>query len=131
MSGGWTEPSWLGRATRCRGPTSTASRCPPIPTSSPTCWGACRLQPCQDCPSVGTAPLHQPVSQLCLYPFIAGSRSCKWSVSVPCCRYCVRWILSERWWVEDLISLVTVLTVCVGLLVKGYFHLILFRPFLI
>lgn len=56
----WTEPSWLGRVTQCRGPTSTASPCPHTPTSSRTCWEACRLQPCQDCPSVATAPPLQP-----------------------------------------------------------------------
>ena len=62
--GGGLEPSWRGRAIRCRAPTSTASPCPPTPTSSPTCWGACRLRPCQDCPSAGTARPRQPVSKL-------------------------------------------------------------------
>lgn len=57
-------PSWLAKATQCRAPTSTASLYQPTRTSSRTCWGAYRRQPCLVFPSVGIAPPHQPVSKL-------------------------------------------------------------------
>lgn len=62
LTRGGLVPSWQGRATLCRVPTSTASRSPPTPTSSRTCWGACLLRRCPACPSAATAPRHQPVS---------------------------------------------------------------------
>lgn len=63
LTRGGLVPSWPGRATQCRVPTSTASRSPPTPTSSRTCWEACLLRRCQACPSAATAPRHQPVSR--------------------------------------------------------------------
>lgn len=148
VTGGGLEPSWLGRATRCRAPTSTASPCPPTPTSSPTCWGACRLHPCQDCPSAGTAPPHQPVSKRLDFSLL-------WFGTVQCFGYCAGWLLSDRRRAEGRFTFLCVcpglpaqlqrtvscvaplLRVCAHTLVpasllvkKGLFHLILFRSFL-
>lgn len=92
MTGGGLEPPWLGRATQCRAPTSTASPCPPTPTSSPTCWGACLLQPCRVSPSAGTAPPRQPVSKL-FTPTPFFRRLCSGN--------CADWLLNDRKWEEE------------------------------
>lgn len=143
----WTEPSWLGRATRCRAPTSTASPCPPTPTFSPTCWGACRLQPCRDCLSVDTAPPHQPVSRV----WATFQFSLRWFAF--CMWKCLMLWLLCRFWVTGGMEIYFPLCVCPGfsallwLTVSGtarllcvfayilvcwfkHFHLVLFRSFL-
>lgn len=86
------EPSWPGRATRYQADTSTAFPCPPTPTFSPTCWGACRLRLCQDFPSVDIAPPPQQVSQL----FSLFSSAC-WRFCVSAAFYSLKCKLLLEW----------------------------------